>query len=713
MIISDGKKIKVYNGTATTISSDRIVIVKGKKAILASYTNNDCKVYPLGYTLGNISPGQYGEVVLEGSILNVNTTNTGPVNSILYLNTNGHITITKPAIPIIIGTISKDDLITGEIYFKVYSPSVAAWGDLVGDLTDQTDLQNALDNKFDNPTGTTSDYIRGDGSIAAFPTTSGIPHGTATASVSDTYTTTITGVTAYNDADAYLIRFTTGNTTSATLNINSLGAIPLYRNNDGVLIGGDIIDGAEMLCVYNSTTNRFQVIGTAPNTLLAYVTNVDSVTITKGQPVYAFGGQGDRLTVKRAFNTTDATSAQTVGLVLSSSIGVNQKGLIMVNGLLDGLSILPTSTFADGDAIYLGATAGTITNVKPTAPNHLVYLGFCTTANNGSAGRMYVRVQNGYELQELHNVQAQSPSLKDTLYYDNGISPGQWKTASISTILGYTPQQQLNLTTTGTSGAATLVGSTLNIPQYSGGTSQTLLQKAALGYEYYNDFLSTPTLTGTSDGVGYIFFFSGTSSSIIASTAPGIRASNQHGFIRPTTGTQITGYAGFYGGAGGNQFLLGGGAMTFTTSVLFNTLSTPTERYRVTIGYGDQATNAAEVNGIFFTYDEGATANGTTASANWQCVTTVGSVRTLTTTTTAVSTAAWQKLDIEINAGGTSVTFYIDDVLVATHTTNIPSGTSQLITPKGNIAKAVGTVSRFYHIDYIYYAQTYTTTKFV
>jgi hypothetical protein len=260
-----------------------------------------------------------------------------------------------------------------------------------------------------------------------------------TTSGTDTYTTTISGVTAYTDGDAYLIRFAIGNTTGCTLNINSLGAKDLYRNNDGLLIGGDIISGAEMFCVYNSTLNGFQVIGTAPNTLLAYVTNADSVTITKGQPVYAFGGQGDRLTVKRAYNTTDATSAQTVGLVLSTSIAANQKGFIIVNGQLDNLNILPTSTWSDGDPVYLGATAGTITNVKPSAPNHLVYLGFVTTASNGNAGRMYVRVQNGYELNELHNVQAQTPTLKDTLWYDNTVSPAQWKTASIPTILGYTP----------------------------------------------------------------------------------------------------------------------------------------------------------------------------------------------------------------------------------------------------------------------------------
>jgi hypothetical protein len=265
----------------------------------------------------------------------------------------------------------------------------------------------------------------------------GILHGTA--SGTDTYTVTISGPTAYNDGDAYLIRFTNGNTTGATLNINSLGAKTLYKNNDGVLIGGDIISGGEMICVYNSTTDAFQVIGTSPNTLIGYVTNADSVSLTKGMAVYAFGGQGDRMTVKRANNLGDSTSAQTVGLVLSASIAVNQKGLIMMQGLLDGLSILPTSTFADGDPIYLGSTAGSITKTKPYAPNHLVYLGVVTTASNGSAGRMYVKVQNGYELDELHNVQAQSPSLKDTLWYDNSVSPAQWKTASIATILGYTP----------------------------------------------------------------------------------------------------------------------------------------------------------------------------------------------------------------------------------------------------------------------------------
>ena len=260
-----------------------------------------------------------------------------------------------------------------------------------------------------------------------------IPH--ATASGTDTYAVTIAGPTSYNDGDAYLIRFTNGNTTGATLNIYNgtsyLGAVNLYRNNDGALIGGDIISGGEMLCVYNSTLNHFQCIGTAPNTLLAYVTNADSVSITKGQVVYAFGGQGDRMTVKRANNSSESTSSRTVGVVLSTSIAANQKGIIIIQGLLDGLSILPTSTFADGDSLYLGSTAGSITNVKPSAPSNLVYLGVVTTANNGSSGRWYVKVQNGYELNELHDVAITSISNNQVLQYESATT--LWKNKALTT----------------------------------------------------------------------------------------------------------------------------------------------------------------------------------------------------------------------------------------------------------------------------------------
>jgi len=262
----------------------------------------------------------------------------------------------------------------------------------------------------------------------------GVPF--AIASGTDTYTATVSGVTAYTDGDAYLIRFTNGNTDSATLNINSLGARPLHQTNQIPLIGGDIWDGGEMLCIYNATDNSFECVGTAPNSLFAYVTNAEGSTISKGQAVYAFSGTGNRMTVKLARANQDSTSAQTIGFVFSSSIGINQKGIIIIQGYFTGLNLFPpASGWLDGDPVYLSpTTAGAVTRTKPYAPNHLVYLGVVATANPGSSGRMYVRVQNGYELDELHNVQAQSPNLNDTIRYDTADS--QWKTASVPSLSG-------------------------------------------------------------------------------------------------------------------------------------------------------------------------------------------------------------------------------------------------------------------------------------
>jgi hypothetical protein len=191
------------------------------------------------------------------------------------------------------------------------------------------------------------------------------------------------------------------------------------------------------------------MIGVAPNQLFAYVTNADSVTINKGQPVYAFGAQGNRMSVKLASNTGDATSAQTVGVVFSSSIGANQKGFIITQGVISGVN---TSAYTAGDQLYLGATAGTLTATKPVAPNHLVYIGIVERANAGN-GQIYVKPQNGYELDELHDVLITSAANNDILQYET--SSGLWKNKTFPTLTSGT--------VTSVAVAAGTTGSDINI----------------------------------------------------------------------------------------------------------------------------------------------------------------------------------------------------------------------------------------------------------
>ena len=162
----------------------------------------------------------------------------------------------------------------------------------------------------------------------------------------DTYAVSIPGVTGYTLNDAYAIGFTNANTGASTLNINGLGAVNIAKNNTVPIIGGDIAANQQFIAIYDGT--NFQLLGVAPNQMFAYVTNADSVTINRGQPVYAFGATGDRMTVKLANNTTEATSSKTVGLVFSSSIAPNQKGYIITQGVVDGIN---TGMFTAGDTL--------------------------------------------------------------------------------------------------------------------------------------------------------------------------------------------------------------------------------------------------------------------------------------------------------------------------------------------------------------------------
>ena len=165
--------------------------------------------------------------------------------------------------------------------------------------------------------------------------------------------------------------------------------------------------------------------------VVAYVTNAESTTLTRGEVVYLYQATGNRASVKRAFNKSDATSAKTFGIV-KDDISANNSGYIVTQGQCDKLSL---GSFTEGQTLYLDSIAGQMTASKPKAPYHLVYVGVVERANNGN-GLLYVKPQNGYELDEIHDVQINTPLNNQIIAYSD--TQSIWKNKNIYSVVDTT-----------------------------------------------------------------------------------------------------------------------------------------------------------------------------------------------------------------------------------------------------------------------------------
>lgn len=108
----------------------------------------------------------------------------------------------------------------------------------------------------------------------------------ASSSAANTYTCSLARtITAYQDGQEFLIRFTNGNTGSATLNINSVGAITLKKISGGAianLASGDIVANATYRIAYRSTGTEFHLLGAAGAAGATGATGPTGVTGTAG-----------------------------------------------------------------------------------------------------------------------------------------------------------------------------------------------------------------------------------------------------------------------------------------------------------------------------------------------------------------------------------------------------------------------------------------------
>lgn len=155
------------------------------------------------------------------------------------------------------------------------------------------------------------------------------------------------------------------------------------------------------------------------------------------QVVKVVGAQGQRLQINLAQANNDANSTDTLGLI-AENINNNQTGFICTSGLIEGINTtgsLQGETWADGNVLYLSPTTpGAITNVKPTAPDHSVIVGFVVYAHANN-GKIFTKVDNGYEVGELHDCYLPSPNNNDGIFWN--ATNNRYENKSVNAAAGF------------------------------------------------------------------------------------------------------------------------------------------------------------------------------------------------------------------------------------------------------------------------------------
>ena len=277
----------------------------------------------------------------------------------------------------------------GTVYVQVGGQD-PVWGGIVGDILNQTDLQNALALKVPY-TGATTNVNLGEWQLSA---------GQITFDQSPTGTAGV-GVMRWNNTDG-------------TVNLGLKGGQSTLK------LGQEIVA---------------RVVNGAGANLLAAQYKVVKVT----------SAQGQRLQVNLAQANNDNNSVDTIGIV-SENINNNQEGYIKILGQIEEINTtgsLQSETWADGDVLYLSTTtAGAITNIKPVATaGHIVVLGYVEYAHINH-GKIFVKIMNGWEIDELHNVwiNPATQANNDLLVYNS--TSQLWENKTVATALGYTPANQ-------------------------------------------------------------------------------------------------------------------------------------------------------------------------------------------------------------------------------------------------------------------------------
>ena len=201
----------------------------------------------------------------------------------------------------------------------------------------------------------------------------------------------------------------------------------LKRNNDSIFA----YKNNQWIFQFKDSVGGGGAASDTSKVVIAQVHNATGTTLQRGEVVYLFGANGSVASVKRANNKQDSTSSKTFGIV-RRDIASGGTGFITTQGQIEKLNL---GSYAEGDILWLDSIDGQFTKFKPVAPYHQVFIGVVERANSGN-GLAYVKPQNGYEIEELHNVLINGKLNNQVLVYSD--TQKVWKNRSIYTIVDTT-----------------------------------------------------------------------------------------------------------------------------------------------------------------------------------------------------------------------------------------------------------------------------------
>jgi hypothetical protein len=243
---------------------------------------------------------------------------------------------------------------------------------------------------------------------------------------------TLATYTGSNDTKWNTLGGQTGSYVTSAITGSSI--ITASINNDDITFTKG--DGSQFT-IQVATGSYAETASLATNALdiVVNVKNTTGVQLNKGTVVRIIGATGDNPLIGTASWENDNNSANTLGFVVTD-IPNDDFGRVMTQGTLLSVNTDPALGYTAGQLVYLSGS-GQFTNVIPPSPYHEVRLGQVLRAqqNNGS---IYVLVQNGYELTELHDVNISTASLanNDLLAWDS--SSQQWENKTLTEVGGAT-----------------------------------------------------------------------------------------------------------------------------------------------------------------------------------------------------------------------------------------------------------------------------------